>query len=202
VNQEAAPALVLLNDNEVSMRISILLIALCGTLFMEACSSCGPAPTTPTLAWGVLDKTNNVSSQFPSGGTFSASSPNPLNPGDQYLITLQVQEPEGIKEMDISGAGNLTCSTNQSPSGFVSVAPNPLPVSIPTQTTTIPNPGSTSGFVTSQPFVYYKLDCGQHQYANMPQAAEFFATSGTIQIQGTDITWAGTKRTATLNITY
>jgi hypothetical protein len=177
------------------MRIFILLIALGGSLFLQACNSCGPTPTTPKLAWGVLDKTVNVTTQHADGDTVN------VNPGDQYLATLQVQEPEGIKQMNLSGAGNVTCATNPDSNGQFFTAPNPLPVSIPTQTTNIPNQGSTTGFVMSQPFVFFQLDCGQHQYGNMPHAEEFFATNGTLKITGTDITWKGTTRTATLSMT-
>jgi len=178
------------------MRILILMIALSGTLLLQACNSCGPTPTTPLLAWGVLDKTTNINTQHADGDTVSLTT----TLGDQYLVTLQVQEPEGIKEMDISGAGNLTCSTIPDSHGQFFTAPNSLPVSIPIQTTNIPNPGTTSGFVMSQPFTFNQLDCGKHQYGNMPQAEEFFANSGKLQIQGTDITWKGTKRTATLSM--
>jgi hypothetical protein len=177
------------------MRTLILVIALCGTLFLPACNSCGPTPTAPSLAWGVLDKTTNVNTQKADGDTMK------ISPNDQYIVTLQVQDPEGIKEMDVSGAGSFTCSTHPDSSGTFFTGPDPLPASVPTQTTTIPNPGSASGFVMSQPFVYYQLDCGKHQYGNMPHAEEFYVTGGTLQMQGNETSWKGTKRTATLKLT-
>jgi len=178
------------------MRNLILLITLSGCVLLEACNSCGPAPTTPSLAWGVLDKSTNTTTQHADGDTVA------IAPNDQYIVTLQVQEPEGIKEMDVSGTGTLTCSTPKDSNGTVFTSPDPFGVTIPTQTTNIPNPGSTSGFVMSQPFNFFQVDCGKHQYANMPQAEEFFSTSGTLKIQGTDITYKGTKRTATLTMTF
>lgn len=176
------------------MRIIMLTVALMGTLFITACNSCGPAPTSPSLAWGVLDKTTNTNTQHSDGDTMV------IVPTDQYIVTLQVQDPDSIKEMDVSGMGNFTCSSTPDSNGQNFTAPNSLPASIPTQTTTIPNSGSTSGFVMSQPFVYFQLDCGKHQYANMSQAAEFFVGSGTLQIKGNETSWKGAQRSATLNL--
>lgn len=174
------------------MRIPVLAVVI-AMLFMSAYNSCGPNPPSAVLAWGVLDKSTNVNSQHVNGDNVQ------IVPGDTYIVTLQVQDPESIKEMDVVGNGQFTCTTQNS-NGQTFTAPDPLSASIPIVTTQIPNSGSTSGFMMSKPFVYSQLDCGRHQYANMTQPAEFFATSGTLKIQGTDISWKGSTRAATLNL--
>jgi hypothetical protein len=56
------------------MRVLILLIALSGMLFLEACNGCGPGPTNPLLTWGVLDKTTNIQYTARGRGHYERSS--------------------------------------------------------------------------------------------------------------------------------
>jgi hypothetical protein len=104
--------------------------------------------------------------------------------------------------MDVSGAGHFTCGTAPASNGQAWTQLG-LTATVPIQTTTIPNPAKTfSGFVDSPPFVYNTLDCGTHQYADMPQAEDFTVISGTLTMQGSETPAnGGTKQTITLNLT-
>ncbi len=165
-----------------------------GTAFLSSCNGCNNKPTARVLSWGLLDKTTNINTNLADGASFK------INGNDQYIVTLQVQDPDGIKEMDVSGSGNFTCSIELS-NGQQFTVPNPVSVTaVPKQVTTIPSSGSYQGFVMSGPFTYYKTSCGKFSFANAPPNLEYFVSTGTLQIQGLEISQMGTSTSATLNL--
>src|SRR5579864_5942454 len=163
--------------------------------FLTGCNGCNTKPASRVLSWGVLDKTTNVNTNLPDGSTFK------INGNDTYLVTLQVQDPDGIKEMDVSGGGSFTCSV-ELPNLQEFTVPNPVSVAaaVPKQVTNIPNPGSFQGFVMSSPVTYYKISCGKFSFANAPPNLEYFATSGTLVMKGVETSWLGAVTNATLNL--
>jgi len=163
--------------------------------FLTGCNGCNNKPPARVLSWGVLDKTTNINTNLADGSTFK------INGNDNYLITLQVQDPDGIREMDVSGSGSLTCSV-ELPNLQEFTVPNPVtvPAAVPKQVTTIPNAGSLQGFVISSPVTYYKISCGQFSFANAPPNLEYFATSGSLVMKGVETSWPGTVTNATLNL--
>ena len=163
--------------------------------FLTGCNGCNNKPTSRVLSWGVLDKTSNINTNLPDGSSLK------INGNDNYLITLQVQDPDGIKEMDVSGSGSFTCSV-ELPNLQEFTVPNPVSVAtaVPKQVTTIPNAGSFQGFVMSSPVTYYKISCGKFSFANAPPNLEYFATSGSLVIKGVETSWPGTVTNATLNL--
>jgi hypothetical protein len=180
------------------MRILTLFVVLAGTLLLEACSACGPPPAAAKMSWGVKDVTAGTVTHEANGATMT------INQGDQYFVVLYVQEPEGIKKLEVSGSGSLSCAAPPSSTGqsFTFTDPNPVSVSIPTQTENVTQPGLWDWFAITKPFDYAKYDCGTFQFGNMTKPAEFFAASGTLQFQGADTSWKGTKRTATLTLQF
>jgi hypothetical protein len=172
--------------------ITVLLIT---SAFLTGCNGCNNKPASRVLSWGVLDKTTNVNTNLADGGSFK------INGNDNYLITLQVQDPDGIREMDVSGSGNFTCSV-ELPNLQEFTVPNPVSVAaaVPKQVTTIPSAGSFQGFVMSSPVVYYKISCGKFSFANAPPNLEYFATSGPLVMKGVETSWPGTVTNATLSL--
>jgi hypothetical protein len=177
------------------LRISVTVTALLMTAgFLTGCNGCNNKPPTRVLSWGVLDKTTNVSTNLPDGSSFK------INGNDTYLVTLQVQDPDGIKEMDVSGSGNFACSV-ELPNLQEFTVPNSVAVvAVPKQVTIIPSAGSFQGFVMSSQFVYYKISCGKFSFANAPPNLEYFATSGSLVMKGVETSWPGAVTNATLNL--
>ncbi len=172
-----------------------LSLVIAGTALLSSCNGCTNKPASRVLSWGVLDKTTNVNTNLPDGASFK------LNGNDQFIVTLQVQDPDGIKEMDVSGSGKFTCSV-ELPNLQQFTVPNPVSVAaVPKQVTTIPSSGSYQGFVMSAPFTYNKISCGNFSFANAPPNLEYFATSGTLLIQGNETSWLGANTSATLSLT-
>jgi len=164
-------------------------------VFLNGCNGCNTKPASRVLSWGVLDKTTNVNTNLADGSTFK------INGNDTYLVTLQVQDPDGIREMDVSGSGSFTCSV-ELPNLQEFTVPNPISVTsaVPKLVTTIPNAGSFQGFVMSSPVTYYKISCGKFSFANAPPNLEYFATSGTLVMKGVETSWPGVTTTSMLNL--
>jgi hypothetical protein len=164
-------------------------------IFLVSCPNTKPA--TRVLEWGLLDNNTSVVTQLPSGGSFK------INPNDQYTITMRVSDPDGIKQMDVWGGGNFTCATDSSLNGGLSaVSPSPLPANFPKQETVIPSSGLYQGFVISVPVIYYKLDCGIHTYGGpLSGPQHYWAISGPLHVQGSEISWLGVTTPATLDLT-
>ena len=176
------------------LRLLVVSLLITAALFLTGCNGCNNKPASRVLSWGVLDKTSNVNTNLPDGSTFK------INGNDTYLVTLQVQDPDGIKEMDVSGSGNFTCSV-ELPNLQEFTVPNPVSVAaVPKQVTTIPSAGSFQGFVMSSPVVYYKISCGKFSFANAPPNLEYFATSGPLVMKGVETSWLGAVTNATLNL--
>jgi len=181
-----------LSPARIIVGITLLLIT---SEFLTGCNGCNNKPPTRVLSWGVLDKTSNINTNLPDGSTFK------INGNNTYLVTLQVQDPDGIREMDVSGSGSFTCSV-ELPNLQEFTVPNPVSVAaaVPKQVTTIPNARSLQGFVMSSPVTYYKISCGKFSFANAPPNLEYFATSGTLVMKGVETSWLGAVTNATLNL--
>lgn len=137
---------------------------------------------------GIAGQDDDVNTAFNNPATFTFS------PADQFIVTLQVQDPDSIKEMDVSGSGTFQCSYIDPklvthPCG--SVTSN----LIPKQTTTIGSSGSYQGFVMSLPFRYYDIPCGTYDNQHSCQAY-----SGTLHVQGNETSWLGANTGATLDL--
>ncbi len=160
----------------------LLLVAV---VLLTACPSNNKVPHT--LSWGLLDKSNNVNTQLSDGASFT------LSDLDQYIVTLQVKDPDGIKEMDVSGSGTFKCSYIDPHKTIYDCGSVSYDL-IPKQTQTINSSGTYQGFVMSAPFTYHDVACGTYQ-GNKCQAY-----SGTVNVKGTETSWPGAVTNATLSL--
>ncbi len=65
---------------------------------------------------------------------------------------------------------------------------------------TMPAAGSLDGSVSADSFVYYKLYCGRHTYQGPPGPQDYYATAGTLTVQGEETNWLGDTVTAVLHV--
>jgi hypothetical protein len=166
------------------------------TVLLLLCSGC-PNTTKPSarvLSWGVLDQATKINNNVPAGGSLT------IVPADPYVVTLRATDPDGVQAIAIWADGSFTCSTVPKTSGSQSwMAPNPLPVSIPKKQTS-PTPASYSGFLTTDPFVYFNLFCGTYSYNGTPPNQQYFVSSGTLHFQAAETSQSGVTTTVTLDL--
>jgi hypothetical protein len=179
------------------MRLLLLSVVVCGIIVMSACTGCPPKiPTTRQLSWQVYNQKTGSYTNYSDGDTLGTPPPKEaFDSAAQYTVSLLAQDPHGIKEMDVSGVGNnFTCE-----SADQNFQQQGLSANIQT-TQSIPNSPIYYGSWASTPFVYAQLDCGVHQYGNMPHAEDFTVSSGILTVTGTEISGDTTKQTITLKV--
>lgn len=158
-------------------------------------AGCSPA-TAHVLDWGIEDRTTEVTTHVPDGGSFA------IQPGDTYQVVFDVMDPVGVKSMSVSAGGMFTCITRPDQNDTIWTAPDPLPAGLAPTQYTLPS-SSTQAFLISnnyQSFTYDQIDCGIHAYQGPPGPEDYFATSGTLQFTGTETDVNGSQTTATLGI--
>lgn len=153
-------------------------------------------PAALSLEWGILDNETKATTTVANGGSAT------INPNHQYLVTLRVKDPAGIKVMSLWGDGTFKCETDPNKNGGTFWdAPSALAAGLPRLDTTLPTATTYDGFVQSAPFTYDALSCGTHTYSGPPGPEEYFVISGTLHIKGRDVNQAGVATDATLELT-
>jgi hypothetical protein len=92
-----------------------------GTLFLVACSLAAhlsncqtqqpktPDATPPTIRWHVANKDTTAAQDINGTGSVDAK------PGERYTVTCVVNDPEGVHEITLGGAGDYTCVQGEIP---------------------------------------------------------------------------------------
>ncbi len=186
------------SNNKSTKRLSTLAAITLLTAYVAGSGAGCPKPSARSLEWGVLDKTSNLN--VPIASDNSAR----IAPFHQYVVTLRVKDPDGIRSLAIWADGLFVCSTDSSRHGGAFwTAPNKLSAGVPKKQVTIPNAGDLQDFVMSDPFIYGQLSCGKHSYGGPPPTPggeEYFVSSGALIFHGEETSWSGVKATATLKL--
>jgi hypothetical protein len=168
------------------LKLAAAVGTLIGLTLMLGFTSCNQKPASRVLSWGLLDKTTNTNTNLASPGSAA------INANDQLIVTLQVQDPDGIKEMDVSGSGTFKC-TYIDPKKVIYDCGQVTSALVSKQTTTISSSGSYTGFVMTQPFRYWDIPCGSYQ-------GNACLASGPLHVVGNETSWLGTNAAATLDL--
>jgi len=114
-------------------------------------------------------------------------------------IRIYGNDDEGVRQLRVTGSGSGKCSTKPE-NGHYWTAPGNLSFSFPAQVETA-DPGTVKDFMAIHlDDLLADRSCGTHQYANMPQAREFFMDSGTWTISAESENCCAGKATATFTI--
>lgn len=178
------------------MRLLLLSVVIGGIVVMPACPP--PVPATRTLRWDVYNGKTKGDTYYSDGDTVGPPKET-FDPTAQYTVNLVTQDPNGVKQLDVSGFGNnficqgvITHTQNQ--------GVNPLSAHIVPPTTLPTDPSSVHyQNLASTPFIYYQLDCGIQHFGNNPPE-DFEVISGILTVTGTETSGDGSKQSITLEI--
>ena len=96
------------------MRYGILILIV--AVLCTGCST-GPVqnanPVPPSASWSLLDSATGLTQQAmgPASTVF-------INPGDQYMVVFQASSPSGIKNITLSGTGDVACHDKSLPNSI------------------------------------------------------------------------------------
>jgi hypothetical protein len=137
-------------------------------------------PTPPTPTWSILDQTtrSSVNNLAPAGSLITAF----ITPGDDYLVTFHATSSSGIKNITLSGSGEVICHNDQPPFNEAS----PFKYTIPAQRITL-SPQAGGQVFTEAPnfFFFYWAPQNGMPPATAPASTAFTQCRDQVPLFGT-----------------
>jgi hypothetical protein len=180
--------------------------SICASLMAGLVAGCNTTtlppsdPNPPMLSWTMMQVNG-------AAVPISGSSPAPIQIvyGQKYNIGVQADNPGGIKQITLDGAGVFTCSTLPDSNGLSWTAPTTFPVSLPHQQADLtPDPQNhveTHQSLVLVSFDYSSLSCGHHSFNGPPPNLEYFVTNGVLTLKGTSSNYYGKTSSGQLQLT-